>query len=65
MECYGIPERVMFDGKRAAGAKLLYGVIATGEAGEIVVTVSDESLAKLFKASRKTVAKCCCRLYIR
>lgn len=57
MECYGIPERVMFDGKLPAGAKLLYGVIATGEAGEIVVTVSDESLAKLFKASRKTVAK--------
>lgn len=48
MECYKIPERVMFDGKLPAGAKLLYGVIATGEAGETVVTVSDE---------RKTVAK--------
>lgn len=57
MECYEIPERVMFDGMLPAGAKLLYGVIAKGAAGETVVTVSDESLAKLFKASKKTVAK--------
>lgn len=57
MECYEIPERVMFDGMLPAGAKLLYGVIAADAAGETVVTVSDESLAKLFKASRKTVTK--------
>lgn len=57
MECYEIPERVMFDNMLPAGAKFLYGIIAADAAGETVVTVSDESLAKLFKASKKTVAK--------
>lgn len=57
MECYEIPERVMFDGELPAGAKLLYGVITTGVSSETVVTISDESLAKLFNASRKTVTK--------
>lgn len=57
MECYEIPEKVMFDGKLPAGAKLLYGVITTWAASEKVVTISDESLAKLFNTSRKTVTK--------
>lgn len=57
MECYEIPEKVMFDGKLPAGAKLLYGVITTWAASEKVVTINDESLAKLFKASKKTVVK--------
>ena len=57
MECYKIPEKVMFDGELPAGAKLLYGVITTGVSSETVVTISDESLAKLFNTSRKTVTK--------
>lgn len=58
MECYEIPEKVMFDGKLPAGAKLLYGVITTWAASEMVVTISNnESLAKLFKASKRAVAK--------
>lgn len=57
MECYEIPEKVMFDGELPAGAKLLYGVITTWAASEKVVTISDDNLAKLFKTSRKKVAK--------